>query len=999
MKSRMAGKSITIIIALSLVISTHVLQAQDTWTQVANFGGTARYGAVGFSIGSKGYIGTGYDTGYKNDFWQYDPATDSWTQKADFGGSARYFAVGFSIDSKGYIGTGDDGSYTKDFWEYDPANNTWTKKANFGGSARYWSTGFSIGSKGYIGLGNNNTDYKNDFWQYDPATNSWLQKANFGGTARGAATGFSIGEKGYIGTGYDGSYKKDFWEYDPTTNLWTQKANYGGVSRYEAVGFSIGSKGYTGTGSNGSLKSDFWEYTPANDTWTEKSSFDGTARYRAVGFSIENKGYIGTGFDNANKKDFWQYTPEQCFGLTVYADADSDSYGDAANSYFAPDCVAPTGYSINGTDCNDSNSGIHPGSCDGSNGVDDDCDGTIDDGSGAIFYYVDGDGDGYGAGTGSFFCSNPGAGYSTNKTDCNDSNSAIHPGLCDGSNGLDDNCDGTIDDGSGAIIYYADEDGDGYGGGTGTSLCNNPGAGYSTNNTDCNDSIAAINSGAVEIANGIDDDCNGNIDDGNFWTQKVNFEGIDRVDAVGFSIGLKGYLGMGYNAGYYKDFWEYDPVIHIWTQKADFGGAARSGAVGFSIGSKGYLGNGAYFVGEASFYYKDFWEYDPELNTWTQKSDFEGIARYSAVGFSISNKGYIGTGNVVGNYYKDFWEYDPAVNIWTQKADFGGTTRYEAVGFSIGSKGYLGTGVKFGNITTYYKDFWEYDPAVNTWTQKADFGGTARRGAVGFSIGSKGYLGTGYNNSIKYKDFWEYDPVTDTWSQKSDFGGTARHGAVGFSIGNKGFLGTGQEGYPDYNVIKDFWEYIPEVTVSACAKPVTHSSFNIIATSAKLKWLSISQALSYKLRYKSTETSEWILTKSIDNHKTLHGLTPNTEYTWQVKSFCDIQPVVSSDWSEKQFFTTDDLRLSDADVDEMKFSVYPNPLSSSATVSFFLTEESNVTIELMDVNGRSLRVIAHEDFSAGTHEVTFNRESLVAGIYFLQTKTNAGVMMKTVVIE
>ena len=42
------------------------------------------------------------------------------------------------------------------------------------------------------------------------------------------------------------------------------------------------------------------------------------------------------------------------------------------------------------------------------------------------------------------------------------------------------------------------------------------------------------------------------------------------------------------------------------------------------------------------------------------------------------------------------------------------------------------------------KDFWEYDPAANTWTQKADFGGTARDGAVGFSIGSKGYIGTGY---------------------------------------------------------------------------------------------------------------------------------------------------------------------------------------------------------------------------------------------------------------
>ena len=88
--------------------------------------------------------------------------------------------------------------------------------------------------------------------------------------------------------------------------------------------------------------------------------------------------------------------------------------------------------------------------------------------------------------------------------------------------------------------------------------------------------------------------------------------------------------------------------------------------------------------------------------------------------------------------------------IWTQKADFGGTARSGAVGFSIGSKGYIGT----GGIGV--KDFWEYDSAINIWTQKADFGGTARSGAVGFSIGSKGYIGTG---STAAKDFWEYDPA------------------------------------------------------------------------------------------------------------------------------------------------------------------------------------------------------------------------------------------------
>src|SRR4030095_11534791 len=99
-------------------------QAQDYWTQKADFGGTGRHGAVGFSIDGKGYIGTGSigRLHYVKDFWEYDPLTNAWTQKADFGGSGRWLAVGFSIGSKGYIGTGlaSSGTLKKDFWEFDP---------------------------------------------------------------------------------------------------------------------------------------------------------------------------------------------------------------------------------------------------------------------------------------------------------------------------------------------------------------------------------------------------------------------------------------------------------------------------------------------------------------------------------------------------------------------------------------------------------------------------------------------------------------------------------------------------------------------------------------------------------------------------------------------------------------------------------------------------------------------------------------------------------------
>src|SRR5437870_7366792 len=107
-----------------------------------------------------------------------------------------------------------------------------------------------------------------------------------------------------------------------------------------------------------------------------------------------------------------------------------------------------------------------------------------------------------------------------------------------------------------------------------------------------------------------------------------------------------------------------------------------------------------------------------------------------------------------------------AQDTWTQKADFGGTARYAAVAFSIGRKGYIGTGDD--NIIPLYEDVWEYDPSTNTWTQKADFGGGPRAYAGGFTIGSKGYIGLGGELSGGTKDLWEYDPTTNSWTQKAD---------------------------------------------------------------------------------------------------------------------------------------------------------------------------------------------------------------------------------------
>jgi N-acetylneuraminic acid mutarotase len=311
-----------IIIACMITLSSENGWGAPSWQQ-------ARYGAVGFSIGSKGYIGTGFGYinnafAYKKDLWEYNPATDAWTQKADLGGTKRAHATGFSIGSKGYIGTGQDGgTLLSDFWEYDPGTNSWLQIADFPGLARKCAPGFSIGNKGYLGTGmvfypEGPPLHLVDFWEYDPGLNSWLQKADFPGPARFAAVGFTINDKGYLGTGatYVTSteyiYYTDFYEYNPVNNTWTIKAPFAGTARGSATGFGIGSKGYIGTGANyGNKLNDFWEYNSTTNVWIQKANFKGKVRMYATGFSIGTKGYIGTGIVSSNPciEDFFEYNP------------------------------------------------------------------------------------------------------------------------------------------------------------------------------------------------------------------------------------------------------------------------------------------------------------------------------------------------------------------------------------------------------------------------------------------------------------------------------------------------------------------------------------------------------------------------------------------------------------------------------------------------------------------------------------------------------------------
>jgi len=300
---------------------------QVTWIQCQNIGDLTRDGAVGFSIGDKGYVLSGRcheSTQFLNDTWEYDPQNDTWTQKADFQSQSRTGAVGFAINGKGYFGLGYYYSggvfyYLNDFWEYDPQANQWTQKGAFPGGERYGALGLATATKGYVVAGSDGTQDETSVWEYSPETDTWLQKHDYPGNAFVRLSGFVINSELYAGCGGVDTLN-EFWNYNPQSDTWTERTPIP-VARTAAVGFSIGNTGYIGTGDAGFISkstsdfsyNDFWAYDPVLDSWTQFSGQNGgPGRSNAVGFSIGGYGFVGTGTDYYSTwgtvnyyKDFW----------------------------------------------------------------------------------------------------------------------------------------------------------------------------------------------------------------------------------------------------------------------------------------------------------------------------------------------------------------------------------------------------------------------------------------------------------------------------------------------------------------------------------------------------------------------------------------------------------------------------------------------------------------------------------------------------------------------
>jgi N-acetylneuraminic acid mutarotase len=237
-----------------------------------------------------------------------------------------------------------------------------------------------------------------------------------------------------------------------------------------------------------------------------------------------------------------------------------------------------------------------------------------------------------------------------------------------------------------------------------------------------------------------------------------------------------------------------------WTQETPYPGQTTDAVVAFAIGDTIYIGGGS--SGATSFY-----KFDPSTEVWTQKGSITPCA--FEVSFAIGSNGYMGLGQTDPqgtaqlSITNALWEYDPATDHWTKRANFPGGPRDAAFAFVIGGKAYVGGGLDTNDYA--YDDFYSYDPSTDSWDTLGRLPDYIYFNST-FVLGNYGYVATGVIANIgEVSSVWKYDPSNDSWETMSDFPGSPRESAIGFALEGQGYIGLGQSDYT--SVFSDFYSY------------------------------------------------------------------------------------------------------------------------------------------------------------------------------------------------
>lgn len=348
---------------------------------------------------------------------------------------------------------------------------------------------------------------------------------------------------------------------------------------------------------------------------------------------------------------------------------------------------------------------------------------------------------------------------------------------------------------------------------------------------------------------------------------------------------------------------------------------------------------------------------------WTQKADFAGSGRHRATMASAGNKVYLGLGHFNGTgtetYFADWWEFDPATNAWSQKADYignGGNGELGARAISLETVCFIGLG-ELDHASLY-----KFNPTTNTWIQVTSPPPSNQfRDTQDLVIGHKAYF-----TDLWGDELYEYDTDLDVWTLKGLLPFPWYFVFSGFSHEGKGYIKAYDELW-QYDPVLNSWAFVnffPGIAELASVCFVQYDKAYIVCghgatggevTSEVWQYEPVSQIWTQREDFPGT-SRRYSTGVSLGDRSYLGTGTNGTNFN----DFWEFNSIASLD-----------------EFDVSSFTVYPNPVIDF--VKFKSDQVDSFDVKLFDLVGKLIKVVHAEG-----GEAIMERDNIPFGVYMYE---------------
>ena len=79
-------------------------------------------------------------------------------------------------------------------------------------------------------------------------------------------------------------------------------------------------------------------------------------------------------------------------------------------------------------------------------------------------------------------------------------------------------------------------------------------------------------------------------------------------------------------------------------------------------------------------------------------------------------------------------------------------------------------------------------------------------------------------------------------------------------------------------------------------------------------------------------------------------------------------------------------------------NIYPNPFNPTTTIDFSVPDNTQLTINIIDLQGRVVDILVEDNYASGNYSIQYNANHLSSGVYFVELKDKSAAVYSKIIL-